>query len=247
MKYTKSSIIFDVDSTLVTIEGIDYLAKQKDKKRQISQLTYQAMNGLVSMKIAMRLKLDLLKPNRKEIDKLGFAYINHLTPGAREAVANLQEAGHKLWLISGGLDPAIKLLGQYLNISPDQIFANQVFFDQSGKYCGFDESHPLANNHGKATLITTLKDKLVDPIVIGDGLTDLETKPVVHKFIGFGGVVIREIVRKQADHFITDLSWKTLHPIFSTLKVAELPKPSPQPPQIEPHTPSPDASPTTRA
>jgi phosphoserine phosphatase len=38
---------------------------------------------------------------------------------------------------------------------------------------------------------------------IGDGVSDLEAKPAVDLFIGYGGVQIRERVKENADIFIT--------------------------------------------
>jgi phosphoserine phosphatase len=42
-------------------------------------------------------------------------------------------------------------------------------------------------------------------IFIGDGVSDLETKPAVDLFVGFGGVHTRVRVRENADVFIADL------------------------------------------
>ena len=47
------SVAFDVDSTLVTIEGLDYMASLKNKVDEISKITRLAMNGEISMKDAM--------------------------------------------------------------------------------------------------------------------------------------------------------------------------------------------------
>ena len=41
-------------------------------------------------------------------------------------------------------------------------------------------------------------------MVIGDGLTDLEAYPPADLFIGFGGNVTREKVKKMAPWFVTD-------------------------------------------
>jgi len=41
--------------------------------------------------------------------------------------------------------------------------------------------------------------------MIGDGASDLETKPVVDLFVGFGRYVAREKVKREASSFITSL------------------------------------------
>ena len=42
--------------------------------------------------------------------------------------------------------------------------------------------------------------------MVGDGVSDLETAPVVNLFIGYGGYVSREPVKRQAKAFVTRLS-----------------------------------------
>ena len=41
--------------------------------------------------------------------------------------------------------------------------------------------------------------------MIGDGASDLEAKPAVDLFIGFGGVHTRPVVRDNADVFVTEM------------------------------------------
>lgn len=43
-------------------------------------------------------------------------------------------------------------------------------------------------------------------MVVGDGITDLETKHLASLFIGFGGVQVREVVQREADCFVTSFS-----------------------------------------
>ncbi len=46
--------------------------------------------------------------------------------------------------------------------------------------------------------------------MIGDGAMDAQAKPPASAFIGYGGVVVREIVKKQACWFVDnfgDLQW----------------------------------------
>ena len=42
--------------------------------------------------------------------------------------------------------------------------------------------------------------------MIGDGVTDLEARPPADMFIGYGGVVVRDRVKKEADWFVTDFN-----------------------------------------
>lgn len=42
--------------------------------------------------------------------------------------------------------------------------------------------------------------------MVGDGATDMEARPPADLFVGYGGVVVREKVKKGADLFVTDFA-----------------------------------------
>lgn len=42
--------------------------------------------------------------------------------------------------------------------------------------------------------------------MVGDGATDMQARPPADLFIGYGGIVVRDAVKKGADWFITDFS-----------------------------------------
>ncbi len=79
-----------------------------------------------------------------------------------------------------------------------------AYFDVSGTYAGYGEDYPTTRNGGKRDLVRRLKTKgaYTTTVMVGDGVSDLETKPVVELFIGFGGYVCRAKVQTEADHFI---------------------------------------------
>ena len=54
-------------------------------------------------------------------------------------------------------------------------------------------------DRGVRAILTRSKGKAA---FIGDGVSDLEAKPTVDLFIGFGGVAVRERVRNEADVFV---------------------------------------------
>ena len=54
-------VIFDCDSTLSTIEGIDELATLKGQTDHIAELTRQAMDGLVPLEEVYAARLELLE------------------------------------------------------------------------------------------------------------------------------------------------------------------------------------------
>lgn len=197
------SIIFDVDSTLVTIEALDFLAARNGCARKVAALTTQAMNGQLPYHQSLRQKLALVRPSFSDLIWQGQAYLRHLTPGAPETLAWLRRRGHSIWLLSGSFQPAVGILAHYLKIPDSYVFSNEIYFTSQGGYAGFNHHHPLAHNHGKAILLYTLKHQLIDPVFIGDGATDLEAQSQITLFIGFGGVVYRPAVAAKALIYIT--------------------------------------------
>ena len=104
-----------------------------------------------------------------------------------------------------------------LNIDPHtHVVANTLVFDDTlkGSYTGFDTSEPTSQDMGKPRALQQILQqhtaKTTDPsgscvmVMIGDGATDAQAKPPARAFIGFGGVVVRDAVRQQADWFVTD-------------------------------------------
>lgn len=206
MKLIKmKNIIFDVDSTLVTIEGLDFLAELKNKQAELVSLTSQAMNGQLSMRKAMEIKMNTIRPSYSNLVQMGQAYLDHIVPGAQETIPQLQAAGHTVWILTGNFQPAVGMLADCLGIPPKHVITNEIEFDEHGEYVGINLDHPLSNNHGKAKIIQQYGKRLQNAIMVGDGATDLDTKLVVEKFIGFGGVVFRPAIAKVAEVYIKKL------------------------------------------
>jgi phosphoserine phosphatase len=105
-------------------------------------------------------------------------------------------------IISGGFRNAIRPLADYLGI--ERIEAVDLFFDAAGNYSGYDEAYPTTRSGGKPEVISRLKRELAPAqvVMVGDGASDLETKPVVDLFVGFGRYTAREKVKREAPQFI---------------------------------------------
>lgn len=214
MKDFFDSVVFDVDSTLVTIEGLDFLADLKGKGNILKQLTVNAMNGKLSFRKSMEIKMKAISPSREDVIAMGKAYIENVTPGVEETISVLKKNGVKVWILTGNFQPAVGMLASHIGVDKAFVITNNIFFDKSGQYLGFDEENPLSNNGGKAEVMRRFKRKMKRTVYIGDGETDLETKGVVDLFIGFGGVVRRPKVEASADVYITDPNMKTILPFI---------------------------------
>ncbi len=209
-----NNIIFDLDSTLVKIEGLDWLAQKKNKLALVGQLTRDSMDGNLPLQEALTRKMKIIAPSYTDMRELGRAYCNSLVEGCAETIGALQKMGKNVYIITGNFQPAVGIVAEKLGIPQSHVFSNTLIFDKKGNYKGFNSKHPLAHNGGKVEIIQKYFRNKYGIVFVGDGATDLETKRVVDLFIGFGGVVEREIVKKNADIFIAS---KSISPLLSIL------------------------------
>jgi phosphoserine phosphatase len=191
------TVFFDCDSTLSTIEGIDELAREY--RDQVVPLTEAAMRGEVSLESVYARRLAIIRPSRQELARIGALYVETLVPGAVETIGALQAVGVRVYIISGGLLPAIRDVAVALGVPPERVFAVDVTFDASGAYAGFDESSPLARQGGKPALVESLGPLPRPSMLVGDGATDLEARRAVDTFVAFAGVEERAAVVAGAD------------------------------------------------
>jgi len=195
-------VFFDVDSTLVTIEGIDVLANGNP---EIVRLTDAAMNGEISVDQVYGRRLEIIKPTLADVQALGERYVSSMVDGAEETIATLQRAGADVHLVTAGIAQAIAPLAAKLNIAPRAVHAVALQFDEAGHYADFDRRSLLTRSGGKELVVRSLLTRAKGKSAfIGDGITDLETKPAVDLFIGFGGVCVRERVQGNAEVYVTE-------------------------------------------
>ncbi len=98
-------------------------------------------------------------------------------------------------------------IAELLNIPTHRVYANTLeFHHETGAFRGFDLNEPTSRDGGKPEVIRRLKNDFnYKPIVmIGDGATDMQAKPPADAFIGFGGIVVRDVVKNGSDWFIKD-------------------------------------------
>jgi phosphoserine phosphatase len=195
-------VFFDVDSTLAAIEGIDELGAGNS---EIAALTEAAMNGEVALDEVYARRLEILRPSRAAIERLGRRYLEAMIPDAPETIETLRRAGMEIFIVSAGIEQAILPLAERLGIPQRSVYAVRLEFDSDGNYAGFDRRSPLTRNGGKEMVVMNVRARSKGKAVfIGDGITDLEAKPAVELFIGFGGVRQRERVCGESDVYLTE-------------------------------------------
>ena len=194
---------FDVDSTLVTIEGIDVLAGGDP---EIARLTGAAMNGEIPLDQVYATRLERIRPGREQVAQLASIYVHSLVDGAKETIVALQNGGVVVHLVTAGIQQAVLPLAEELKIPRRNVHAVALTFDEIGGYEDFDRRSFLTRPGGKELVVRDIRARSHGKAAfVGDGASDLEARPAVDLFIGFGGVVVRPRVKENADVYITSL------------------------------------------
>ena len=200
-------LLFDCDSTLSAIEGIDELGRLRGPEvfKAVEEMTTKAMDGSTPMESIFAKRLDMIKPTLKELESIGQKYIQEVEPTALDTIKKLKANGWTVMIVSGGFTQAIRPLAQYLGI--ERVEAVELRFNTDGSYAGYVESCPTAKSKGKNVVALKLRDefKAYQTVLVGDGASDLEVKGDVDKMIGFGRYTPRPKVKAGADAFITSL------------------------------------------
>jgi phosphoserine phosphatase len=221
-------IFFDCDSTLSTIEGIDELARQKGRLREVKQMTDAAMEGEIHLQSVYDRRLELLCPTRAEIRALEQCYRQTLVADAWQVIQALKWVGKEIFIVSGGLLAAVRPFGEWLGIPAQNIRAVEVHYNHlSGQWWDYQqdrwgqrpdveyldpEDTPLIESQGKADIIRELRQgRPGRAMLVGDGMSDLAARPAIDLIVGFGGVIIRQKVVEEADIFI---KCKSLAPVL---------------------------------
>lgn len=203
-------IVFDCDSTLSAIEGVDQLPCSDPEA--VADLTEMAMGGQLPLEQVYGRRMDLLRPSREEVTALGPAYVRALVPGAREVVGALLSLDKEVRVLSGGLRIPVTHLAASLGIPASQVDAVELKFADNGSYSGLDADQPLTRAEGKAHVLASLPPART--ALVGDGWTDFLASRAVDLFIGFGGVAVRSAVRDAAQVYCHDPSLTAILPLL---------------------------------
>jgi phosphoserine phosphatase len=201
-------ILFDCDSTLSAIEGVDELARLRGLEcfSEIEAMTHAAMEGQTPIDDVFGRRLEIIRPTLAEVKTVAQLYLDQIEPTALATINEVKAIGWTPMILSAGFTQAIEPLAAYLGI--DRIEAVALKFDESGNYADYNRNFPTTRNGGKPARILQIKNELSPTriVMVGDGISDLETKEVVDLFVGFGRYVERPKVKSNSAHFIHSLS-----------------------------------------
>ena len=207
------TVVFDCDSTLSEIEGIEALATP-EQANEVARLTDRAMAGEVPLEEVFGARLEIVRPSRDDLVRVGRLYAETALANTRELIAALQALEKRVVIVSGGLLPAVRDFAGWLGV--DEVHAVPVAFAEDGSYGSFDARSPLARAGGKIDVVGEIARDGAPLALVGDGATDLEAGHLAARFLAFGGVERRENVFVEAAVHSTSPDFAALVPLLLT-------------------------------
>lgn len=209
-----TTFILDFDSTVVTCESLDELARlslvSHAQKHQIMEhlehITHRGMTGEITFDESLQSRLRLFAASKEDITSLSDFLLTQISPSALKAHDWFKEHRDHIYIVSGGFTEYILPVAEKLGILPDHVYANRFEY-LDNIVVGFDETRPTSQQGGKAAQLAALK--LPHPIIaIGDGFTDYEMKAkgLADEFWAFTESAERPQVTKKADRVVRDFT-----------------------------------------
>ena len=167
----KRMICFDMDSTLVEMEGIDEMARKAGVHREVARITDKAMRGDFDFEESLRQRVAMLKGLSLD-DVMAIRNQMIVSQGADALLTTLKWLGFKLGIVSGGFD----IFADYLKdkFSLDFAYANRLEI-KNGALTGKVQGEIVDAAQKARSLNQTACDMgipLDQVVAIGDGAND---------------------------------------------------------------------------
>jgi phosphoserine phosphatase len=193
-------LAMDMDSTLITIECIDELGGYLNLKKQISDITEQAMRGAIDFPESLRRRVALLAGLDEEVLQDVYDEKLRLSPGSGQLIEQSKRHGIKLLLVSGGFTFFTERLKERLGL--DETLSNVLEIDNgklSGRVLG-----PIVDADAKAAKFRQMAQRLGavrgQTVAIGDGANDLRMMAEAGTSIAYRA---KPVVRAEATHALS--------------------------------------------
>ena len=200
-------ILFDLDSTLCSIEGCDIIAERNGVWEKVRYLTQATMDGEMDFASAFPAKTDLVAASKQQIQQLATIYIDHFTNGIVPLIRTLQANKHRVGIITQWYQLAADLIAEHLWLENDLIVGLQLIHTNDGTYQWILPEQDLLFADGKARIIQQIVNTYPQEhiVMIGDSVSDMKTQGIATAFIWCGIHVVRKQVQQEAEIFITDI------------------------------------------
>lgn len=188
-------IVTDVDSTFITAEVIELLARRAGKEEKVAAVTDRAMRGELDFATSLAERVATLKGLPATVIDDVAADIE-MTPGAGRLVDLAHERGAKFCLVSGGFSTVLEPLAGRIGI--DQWLANELEVD--GDHLTGRTVGPVVGRETKAEQVKAWAREydigLERTVCVGDGANDLAMLEIAGLGVAFQAT---PVVRDQAD------------------------------------------------
>jgi phosphoserine phosphatase len=175
------ALVLDMDSTLITIECIDELARLAGKGEQVAAITEAAMRGeIADFTESLRRRVALLAGASAALIARVHSESMRLSLGAAELIGAARRRGWKTLLVTGGFTAFAQDVAREAGI--DSVCANQLVIRDgvmTGEVLGPPhEPERIVDAAGKARALRrhceAIGCKPAQAITVGDGANDLE-------------------------------------------------------------------------
>ncbi len=188
-------VAMDMDSTLITIECIDEIADMQGLKPQVAEITEAAMRGEIEFQESLIRRVGLLKGLEASALQKVYDQRLHLSLGAENMLKQVQSAGLKTLLVSGGFTFFTDRMKSRLNLDYTHANVLEIIDDKlTGKVIGTI----VDADEKKRTVEKVCTELGITPeqtIVMGDGANDLKMMGIAGLSVAFRA---KPVVRAQA-------------------------------------------------
>jgi phosphoserine phosphatase len=197
---SKSLLVADMDSTIVTGETLDELADFAGLKDRIAAITARAMNGELDFKAALRERVAMLRG--LPVDALERTWKRvRLTPGARELVATMRAHGAYTVLVSGGFSFFTSRVAALCGFDEHR---SNILLDDGAVLTG-EVAEPILDRDTKLHTLTQLAADRALPLqatlAVGDGANDLDMLRAAGLGVAYRAKpVVAATARARVDH-----------------------------------------------
>jgi len=204
-------LIIDFDSTFITKESLDELARLVllnhidgvERLQKIEALTLSGMEGKISFDLSLKKRVALIDASKNDIEKIAIILSKEVTPSIKKNKLYIQENSSKIMIFSGGFKEIIIPIVSEYGIDKKQVFANELIYDSYGNVVGINNNNNMSKKSGKTLMVKALNmSGKID--VIGDGFTDYEIKKagLASKFYAFVENINRDSISLLADEVL---------------------------------------------